>query len=118
MRPSFVAWLEVELSRQLNLPRRRIAAQSRSQNAGWRGYGLNDLPQLRAGNIANRLVEVGVIQNVKEASTNNELLALAPEIHFRSFHNGQIGIEKAGPPELISPLRTETGRSRREIGRN
>ena len=118
MRTSCVPWLEVELRGQLDLSWRGVAAQSRSQYAGGRGYRLNDMPELRAGNVAYWLVEVGVIQNVKEASAKDELLTLTPEMHFRSFHNGQIGSKKAGAPELSSSLRTETGRSRREIGRN
>src|ERR1700685_767697 len=115
MLPSFAAWLEVELRGQLDLAGRSIAAQPGSQNAGLRGYGPDDLSELRAGNVADWLIEVRVIQNVVEASAYNELLTLAPEIHFRTFHNAQVGGEKSGPSELVSPLRAKTGCRRREI---
>jgi hypothetical protein len=86
-------WLEVELRGQLDLSGRRIAAQSRSQNAGGRGYRLDDLPEPRVGNVAYRLVEVGVVQNVKEAGTNDELLALT----FVAFKMDRSVLKNPGP---------------------
>ena len=90
MRPSFVARLEVELRGQLDLSGRGIAAQSRSQNAGGRGYRLDDLPEPRARNVAYRLVEVGVIQNVKEFSAELEVNSFRD--HKRAIH-GEVDIE-------------------------
>ena len=59
------SWLETELSSDLQGARGSVGAQKRSEDAGRRGDRSIDKSELRVGDVANRLIEIGMVQYVE-----------------------------------------------------
>jgi hypothetical protein len=53
---------------------------------------LTDIAELSIADISDRLVEVGVIQDVVEADPRNELLSLSPAFDGNAFEDAQIRV--------------------------
>ena len=101
--------LEVKLCGQLDQTRGSVAAEEGSQNAGWGVDHPQDLAELArsVGNVAHRLVEVGVVEKVKELETDSELRAF-PVRDSCVLHHGEIRVEVMGTKELVTTLIAET----------
>ena len=65
--------LEVELGLQLDQSGRGIPTQERTQNAGRGVDGANHLSKVARADVIDRLIEAGVIEDVKELDTQAKL---------------------------------------------
>ncbi len=70
------------------------------------------------GDIVDGLVEVRMIEDIEEAGTEDERLALGKEMHFGVLQHTQIAIEIAWSAELVAALLPESGGSRRKVRRD
>ena len=95
--------LEGDHSLDLDQPGRGISTQEGSENA--RGYadGVDDGAKGRTGNIGVRLVEVRVIQNVKELQPDADVTDFVHR-DVKVLCDTQIGIEVVRTPDLVRPL--------------
>src|SRR5215469_6461698 len=95
--------LEGERSTQLNLSGRSIRSQKGSIHTRWRVQRALDSSIKRACDIAHRLVEIRVVQDVEELSAQAQG-ALLPSWQFEVLHHREIHIEVMGSIDLISSL--------------
>src|SRR5579864_9753342 len=82
---------EGQTSLELNQSWRSIAAQERSQNAGWGVDRADDRAKVRVGDVADRLVEVWVVEEVKELSSDAEPCRF-PVWNFKILHYREISV--------------------------
>jgi hypothetical protein len=104
--------LEGETSRQLDHARGSIAAQERSHNAGGNADRADDAAELRTGDIVDRLIEVGMVNQVEELSPHPQF-SLLPAGQRDLLHHREIGVEESRPAELVAALAAETEQSAR-----
>src|SRR5215470_7514079 len=105
--------LERQLGLDLNQAWRGVATQKRSKDRSRRTNGGDDRAELRVGNVAHRLIEVGVIEQVEELQSDSNPASF-PMGDLEVLHHSQVGIEVLRPIELVTPLAAETSRCRRE----
>ena len=115
-RPHLCSRLERQLCFDLHGPWRCISTQERPENAGGRAHSSNDASELGAGNIVNRLIEVEMVEEIKNLSADLELRAL-PVRNRKILHESQIGIEEHRAidlvPALVAESRNAPGANRR-----
>ena len=87
---------------QLDQPRGRVAAEESAQNGRRLANQAKGLPENpRAVDVALRLGEVRVIEEIEELRANAEMKVFA---NIELLGNAQIGIEVAGPAILVPVL--------------
>lgn len=116
MRPpvSKGGWLEDELCLQLNHSRGSVGPQSRAVDGCGLADGLSDLPELAAVGVRIRKSKVRMIEEVEESRFNRELGTL-PFGEIEGFLHVEVGVEVAGPAELITTLDTKVVRRVGEV---
>src|SRR4051812_5513247 len=100
--------LETQLGSDLQGARRGVCAQESSEDAGWGGDGSVDEPELRIGNVAYRLIEVGMVQDVKGLRSDLKFRAL-PVGESEVLHERQVGVEEIRTIDLVAALVAKTG---------
>src|SRR5215472_18030249 len=95
--------LEGKRSTQLNLSGRSVRSQKGSIHTRWRVQRALDSSIKRACDIAHRLVEIRVVQDVEELSAEAQG-AVLPSRQFEVLHHRKIRIEVVGSVDLVSSL--------------
>src|SRR5260370_27642098 len=96
-------WLERQCSFDLNESGRSVAAQERSKDTGRHTDCVNDRTKSRAGDIAIRLVEVWMVEDIKELQADSEVAGFANR-QMEVLHYSQVGVKKVRAPNLIASL--------------
>ena len=106
---------EGETALELNQPWRSISTQERPQNAGWSVNRADDRAKIWVGNVADRLVEVGMVEKVEELCSNADPCSF-PVRDLEILHYGEIGVEVFRAVELIASLDPKAIAGRQEHG--
>ena len=83
-----------ESSLELYEPWGSVSTEERSEDAGWGTYRADNHPEVRAGNIADELIKVAVVEEIEELSSRYQTLRATSR----------------GPENSSSRVRTRSGR--------
>src|SRR5207302_10890470 len=92
-----------------------VATEERTDNAGGRADRVDDLAEVRILHVSDRLVEVDVVQQVKELKAHSELRAL-PVGEVEVLHDRQVGVKEPRTKELVAALLAEASDGRGKGG--
>src|SRR5215469_5464960 len=90
-----------------------ITAQERSQNARRSIHCADDCSEVRIGNISNRLIEVGMVEQIEELSPDTKFRML-PSRDVEVLHYREVCVEVLRAIELVASLDAEGVRGRRK----
>lgn len=91
-----VAGLESKLSANLEGAGGSVCSEKRAEDAGGRRDRSDAVSELRVVDVANGLIEVGMVEDVEGLSADLELRGF-PLGNAKALHDGEIGIEIIGP---------------------
>src|ERR1700740_2053246 len=97
---------ERQLSADLHRARGGVAAQERTERAGWRTDRADDASKLRVGDVAHRLIEVGMVEQVEGLGPHLQLRAF-PARNADVLHQAQVRVKEPWAPDLVAPLLAE-----------
>src|SRR5277367_1992122 len=101
--------LEGDLTFDLDQPRRSIAAQERTKNARWRVHLGHNFTKCAAADVAHRVGEVRMVEQVEELESELERAAL-PVRNRKLLQHVEVGVEVARSAERApQPLGPEPG---------
>ena len=100
---------------ELYEPGRRIRAQERAEDASRGSHGINDLAEGWRCAIGVWLIEMRVVEDVKELRSNPKMSAL-PVRDLKRLGNGEIRVKEPRTGKLVAALVAESGTRDSEVG--